>query len=182
MKRPMILLFTFLSMMFTSQLQAQSTKIGLKGGLNISRFSTEDEFEPDGRTGFHAGVFMALQSSNNENLFLQLELLFSQQGYDFFKFSYINLPILAKYYPVERFSIHGGIQLGILVDAEFDAQEFFTEVDLGIPFGMEYDITEQLSLGLRYVLGVTNINDDEDDFRINNRVFQAFVAFNFKTN
>lgn len=159
---------------------AQDWRFGIKGGINFSNINIDGRSDPDGKVGVHLGVFGNTPINADENLFVQPELLFSLQGPEDGNLTYINLPVVLKYYIVEQFSIHGGLQLGVLVAAEDDADENLTTVDLGVPLGAEFNVNEDFALGLRYVVGATDILDVEGaDINFYNRVFQLFASYRF---
>ena len=173
--------FTFLIIFLsTHRTIAQDWGFGIKGGINFSNINVDGGSDPDGKVGVHLGVFGNTPINVDENLFVQPELLFSLLGVEDLNLTYITLPVVIKYYIVEQFSIHGGLQLGVLVAGEDDADDFLTTIDLGVPLGAEFDVNENFGLGLRYVIGATDINDidgDEDDYY--NRVFQLFASYRF---
>lgn len=102
-----------------------------------------------------------------------------------------------KYYATEALYIEAGPQVGFLMSAkedwsasatfggetlsesgEDDVKDAFKSIDFGFNLGAGYNITENLSLGLRYNLGLSNIADS-DDVKIKNGVFQFAVAYKF---
>ena len=160
---------------------AQDWSFGIKGGINFARLNFDGGNDPDGKTGVHVGVLGSTAVNVDETLFVQPELLFSLQGREDVNLSYLILPVVLKYYLVDRFSIHGGLQPGLLIGAEDDSDEVLTTLDLGVPIGAEFDINETFGVGLRYVVGATNIYDPEgnSDLDIYNRVFQLFASYRF---
>ncbi len=121
----------------------------------------------------------------------QAELLFSWQGHapktDFdnkLKLLYLNVPITARYFLVEKVNLHIGPQLGFLLSAksEFqdqstDIKEFFKGIDLGIALGGGYDFElfdRDMNATLRYIHGITNISDGPE--KRFNRVIQISLG------
>ncbi len=182
MKKTSLLLasLTIVALSFSTQRSvAQDWRFGIKGGLNISNISS-DVVNFDSRAAVHLGIFGNTPINSDENLFVQPELLLSLQGAEEGNLTYVNLPVVLKYYIVEQFSIHGGLQLGLLVAAEDDDEEIITTIDLGVPLGAEFNINEDFGVGMRYVIGATDILDVEGaqaDFY--NRVFQLFASYRF---
>jgi hypothetical protein len=159
---------------------AQDWGFGIKGGINFANVNVDGGTDPDGKVGVHVGVFGNTPINADGNLYVQPELLFSLQGWEDANFTYINLPVVLKYYVADQFSIHGGLQLGVLIVAEDDRDEFAKTIDLGVPLGAEFDVNENFGLGLRYVIGATDINDTEgNDANVYNRVFQLFASYRF---
>ncbi len=195
---------------------AQDMSFGAKAGLNVSTL-TGDVEDTNSLIGAHAGVFAEFKISDKFSF--QPELLFSMQGakekisgteslggetYSFteetkLKLSYINIPLMAKYYVAEKFSLEAGPQIGFLMSAKGDYEysetfggETFSEsasedvkdgfkgIDFGLNFGAAYDFTDNLFAGVRYNLGLGDINDVEDfDGKINNSVFQVSIGYKF---
>jgi len=158
---------------------AQQTRFGIKGGLNMSTVVGGDVDNTKSLVGFHVGGFAEIHVV--EKFFIQPELLFSTQGTKFdgpfgedydTKLNYLNIPVLAKYYIVDKkFSVEAGPQLGILLSAKVDGEDikdFTRSVDLGFNIGAGYNFTDNLSIGLRYTLGLSPLSDkdidNEDDY------------------
>ena len=187
---------------------AQEVKFGVKGGLNLANFEGDtDGLDMKSRTGFHVGGFVAVKLS--DKFTLQPEVLYSVQGakadnfeYDLngtvyiadldYNLSYVNVPLMLKYYAAEKFNIEVGPQVGFLtaakvkatvngISAEEDAKEQFESLDFGVNVGAGYDFTENLSAGLRYNLGLSNIAKTEpgDDSKIRNAVFSVSLGYKF---
>jgi len=152
---------------------AQKTKFGVKGGLNLTTFSGGNYYDAKSLVGFQVGGFAEIKVI--ERLSIQPEVLFSTQGAkldggsfgDFnSKLNYINVPVLAKFYITKQFTAEAGPQLGFLVSAKQDghnAKDSFKSVDTGFNFGLGYNFTENVSVGLRYTVGLANIGDYKID-------------------
>lgn len=152
---------------------AQSTRFGVKGGLNISNFTGYQE-DVKSLAGFHIGGFAEIKVS--KKFAIQPEFLFSTQGttiegYDGnsnanVKVNYLNIPILAKYYITDTFSVEAGPQIGFLLSAKSrgeDVNDLFKSTDYGLNLGIGYDFTENFAVGLRYTIGLSDIADVPDD-------------------
>lgn len=152
---------------------AQSTRFGVKGGLNLSTVVGGDVENTKSLVGFHVGGFAEIKVV--EKFFIQPELLYSAQGTKFdgpfgedfdTKLNYLNIPVLAKYYIVEKFSVEAGPQLGILLSAKADGEDikdYSRSVDFGFNVGAGYNFTDNLSIGLRYTIGLSPISDNDID-------------------
>ena len=158
---------------------AQQTRFGIKGGLNLSTVVGGDVDHTKSLVGFHVGGFAEIHVV--EKFFIQPELLFSTQGTKYdgpfgedfdTKLNYLNIPVLAKYYIVDKkFSVEAGPQLGVLLSAKADGQDikdFTRSVDFGFNIGAGYSFTDNLSIGLRYTIGLSPLSDkdidNEDDY------------------
>ncbi|MET0945253.1 MAG: porin family protein [Flavobacterium sp.] len=189
---------------------AQEVKFGVKGGLNLSNFSGDTEgIDFKSRVGFNVGGFVEIKLS--DQLAIQPELLYSTQGAKVdnfgvelegnfytadvqFNLSYINIPVMFKYYIVEKFNIEAGPQIGFLTSAktkttvqgfsgsdEQDVKDSFESIDFGLNLGAGYDFTEHFSANARYNLGLANIAKTEpgDDSKLHNGVFSLSVGYKF---
>lgn len=151
---------------------AQETKFGVKGGLNLANWAGGDVEDTKSLVGFHVGGFAEIKVI--EKLAIQPELLFSTQGTtvdagafgDFdVKTNYLNIPVLAKYYIVDKFSVEAGPQLGVLLSAKFDGEDVkddFKTIDFGFNLGAGYHFTENISVNLRYTIGLSPLADNAD--------------------
>jgi hypothetical protein len=172
---------------------AQDVKFGVKGGLNVANFSGDIE-DSSALTGFHVGGFAEIKIS--EKFAIQPELLFSAQGADGdggnFSLSYINVPVMAKFYVADKFNLEAGPQIGFLTSAKvktqgmsIDAKELFNSTDFGMNFGAGYDFTENLSVGARYNVGISKLFSEEfenalgSDVTVHNSVFSVSLGYKF---
>lgn len=189
---------------------AQKAEFGVKGGLNASIFSGDTEgVDFKSRTGFNVGAFVAIKIS--DKITLQPELIYSSQGAEAknveavveavlyngdvkFNLSYLNIPVMFKYYVAEKFNLEVGPQIGFLTSAETsttldgfsqsfeqDAKDYFESVDFGFNLGAGYDFTKKFSAGIRYNLGVANVvkTASGDDSKTQNSVFSLSIGYKF---
>lgn len=175
---------------------AQETRFGIKGGLNISNVVGGDVDNTKSLVGFHVGGLAEIHVV--EKFFIQPELLFSAQGTKFdgplgadgdIKLNYLNIPVLAKYYIVDdKFSVEAGPQLGVLLSAKAegeDIKDFTRSVDFGFNIGAGYNFTDNLSVGLRYTIGLSPLSDEDidnaDDYydSAKNSNLAIFLAYKF---
>mgnify|MGYP003576305024 FL=1 len=153
---------------------AQQTRFGVKGGLNLSTVVGGDVDDTKTLVGFHVGGFAEINIV--EKFFIQPELLFSAQGTKVdggfggdvdFKLNYLNIPVLAKYYIVDnKFSVEAGPQLGVLLSAKAedeDIKDVTRSVDFGFNIGAGYNFTDNLAVGLRYTIGLSPLTDEDVD-------------------
>jgi hypothetical protein len=111
--------------------EAQSVKVGLKGGVNYSNVAgnLQDEEGYANKISFHGGISSQVKLIG-EVLSLQPELLYSQKGYNYLNeeavinglehenkakrnYSYIDLPVLLKV-KARGFFVEAGPQIGYL--------------------------------------------------------------------
>lgn len=174
------ILITAIAVFGFSFANAQETKFGVKAGMNLSNITGDNTDENDMKVGFHAGAFVNIGVSDKFSV--QPEILYSMQGAKdndgSLDLSYLNIPIMARYLIAEKFSLEAGPQIGILMSAksksdgggDVDVKDFLNTTDIGIGVGAAYDITENIGVGLRYTLGVSNINKEGDDSNNNSNI------------
>lgn len=187
---------------------AQKAEFGIKGGLNVANqnYSGDGAPSPSSIIGFQIGGFVEVKIA--EKISIQPELLYSTQGSKFnmvvnndgtdydtentFKLSYINIPVMFKYYATNKFSLEAGPQIGFLVDSKLktdvlgqsvtqDAKNLFESIDFGLNIGANYDFTKKISAGVRYNLGLTNVMKTEsgDNSEVKNSVFSLSLGYKF---
>ena len=187
--------------MSTTFISAQEfVYFGVKGGVNFSSFNGDgyDDFvSPEERTAYHLGLLAEIPVGDRFSI--QPEVLYSAQGYDIasredandieYQLDYINVPVLAKYYLFNQFSIEAGPQIGFLVHEEVDFNpsddggdlnlddDQFKTIDFGVGLGASYKFSNFFISG-RYNLGLTDIYDFEGA-DAKNSVIQAGVGIMF---
>ncbi|MFH6944504.1 porin family protein [Flavobacterium sp. FlaQc-50] len=166
MKKIVLTLVAILAFGFVN---AQKTRFGVKGGLNVSTFAGGNYWDAKSLVGFHVGGFAEIKII--ERLAIQPEVLFSTQGAKLESFgnsdidaklNYINVPVLAKFFITKQFTVEAGPQIGFLVSAKEesrDAKDFYKSVDLGFNFGAGYNFTDNVFVNLRYTVGLSNVGD-----------------------
>jgi opacity protein-like surface antigen len=208
MKKNILLAIAIFTVGFAN---AQKAEFGIKGGLNSSDFSGDTgRVDFKSRVGFNVGAFVAIKLS--EKITLQPEILYSTQGaknsnvtmiimIDILtnadvkvNLSYINFPVMIKYYVADKFNLEVGPQIGFLTSAESstyydvssqavdeDIKDSFESVDFGLNFGAGYDFTKNISAGIRYNLGLANISKTQsvDNSKIHNNVFSLSLGYKF---
>lgn len=155
-----------LLILFTGYLlQAQEIEYGLKGGLNIVSI-TDDDYPFRGRLGFMLG--MVMNTSINEKLDIQGELLYSDQGAapivdDPIRAEYVNIPISIHYQIYDVLYLHAGPQFGFKINdnLEFPLAELIgiNTFDFSVIAGLGVHFESGIVIEARYNLGITNIID-----------------------
>lgn len=186
-----VLFFYTLLLLHAQDHITKKSNAGIKGGYNLSAVSFGGEGETGQRHSFHIGLYG--ESFLNNDISVQPELLYSQQGYEIRsndgtytqKLNYINLPIMLKAYPSANFFLETGPQVGLAIThkEEFDSGLFDTSkeynpssFDWGINFGGGFKTDTGGSLGVRYHLGLGDIYNDGNP---KNRVWQFYLGFDF---
>ncbi len=151
---------------------------GIKAGVNYAGQSTTNkaaEYNTTNILGINAGGYV--------NYFLlrpfavQAELMVSGKGshwqdnYDNEKdiVTYIDLPILLRYQPLNFLNIHAGPQIGLMLNAKqkdmetgikININDYYQNFDYGFVFGAEANLPNNLNLTLRYIMGLFSATTD----------------------
>lgn len=111
-------------------------------------------------------------------------------------FNYLNLPIMGKLHFSEKFNLEFGPQIGFLMSAKTiakdnlgeelksDIKDSKSKIDLGLNLGVGYTFKNSIFLNIRYNLGLTDVNDFDDEFsefiEVNkNSVFSLSLGYFF---
>ncbi|CAN1516369.1 Outer membrane protein beta-barrel domain containing protein [Flavobacteriaceae bacterium] len=161
---------------------AQDTKYGVKGGLSMSSTSEEGA---SSLLAFHLGGFAEFKIS--DKFAVQPELLYSAQGAKFtggnLNLNYINIPVMAKYYVADAFSIEAGPQIGFLMSAKADGTDVkdgYNSTDFALNLGAGYNLNETMSLGLRYNMGLSNAVKDFEGVSTDSKNSSIQLSFGYK--
>lgn len=168
---------------------AQQTKFGVKAGLNIANFSGDVE-DNSSKVGLAFGGFVEIKVS--DKFAIQPEVLFSAQGAKSssedgkLNLSYLNIPIMAKFYVAEKFNLEAGPQLGFLVSAKTkydgnseDVKKYYNSTDFGLNLGAGYDVSKNIAIGVRYSAGLSNIVKDSGDDKVRNSNIAISLGYKF---
>ena len=112
--------------------------------------------------------------------------------------NYLNVPLMFRFKAAEKFYLEGGPQVGFLLSVKrtdkvtrvvgntttvteysSDNKDDVNTVDFGLNFGAGYDFTKNISVGLRYNLGLSNVAKDVVDYKVRNSVFSLAVGYTF---
>lgn len=180
------IILTAVALCALSFANAQEAKFGVKAGLNLSNWTGGDVDGTSIKAGFQAGGLVDIKVSDKFSV--QPEVLFSLQGVKVdggkYNTSYINVPVMAKYYVADGFSLEAGPQIGFLVSAKAkadgggssDVKDMFKSTDFGLNVGAGYDIAENVNLGARYNFGLSKIVDGVD---VKNSNIAIALAYKF---
>ena len=180
-----ILVLAVLTVLGFTNVNAQEIKFGAKGGLNFASISGDNTKGIDLVTAFNFGVLSEIPISDKFSF--QPELMYSGQGYSFknntIALSYLNIPLMGKYYLTKGLSLEAGPQIGFLLSAKnekTDVKDSFNTFDFGVNFGLGYKLDNGLNFGVRYNLGLTDINNlDNSSIENKNGVLQLSIGYFF---
>ena len=183
---PIVLFFLF--SYANSQIKSEG-HFGIKLGFNYADI-TNSGGSPI--VSYHLGIFLKYKISDKTGI--QPELLFSGQGVKVyngeFYFNYINVPLLFKYYATKKLNLEIGPQLCFLNSAEskafggnktVDVSNRINYNDYSLVFGGCYDVDKNISIDLRYNLGLTQVQYylTPNETPSKNSVFQFSLGYKF---
>jgi len=199
MKSKFFLVLILSAISFAGFSQAQFA-IGLKGGLNLSKFSIHESAAQnvDNRTGYHAGAFALVKIAA---FGIQPEVLFSKQGTNFTynstnykaNFDYIVVPVMFKFYLPLGLNLQAGPQFGFKSaddlkaavqgqSAQDVAANFRKTKDTSIALGAGWDLPFHLTIDARYVLGLSDMKFEPSPTQpvtFKNKVVMISVGYKF---
>ncbi len=166
---------------------SDEVRFGLKAGLNNCILSGDTDNKS--LVSFHAGAFVVIPVS--EKFSVQPELIYSLQGEKAKSIDaalhndYLNIPVMAKFYVADKFSVEAGPQVGFLLSAKvkyagqsYDVKSLYNTTDFSLCFGLGYDITDDLLINARYNAGLSTL-DKSGNQTIKNSVFQLSLGYKF---
>lgn len=162
---------------------------GVKAGLNLANqtfsgngYTTSPSFLPS----IHAGGYVTLMFT--EHFGLQPEVLYSAQGAksgdEKYKLGYVTVPVLVRYNVNSLISFHAGPQFGVLASAKHtygsndeDIKDQVKGSDLGVAMGMGIDLPMKLNFAVRFIKGLSDINDTSSTVKQKNYNLQLSVGY-----
>ncbi|MEN2402939.1 porin family protein [Flavobacterium sp. MC2016-06] len=183
-----IILAAVLFIATSATIQAQFLRLGVKAGVNFASQTGDAAlegvaFDKNGITSYHAGLVAELKLLDSFSI--QPELLYSTQGASYknatteFKneLGYLSIPVMAKFYLGESFSIEAGPQASFLLSEknDFDVKDAQT-FDFALNAGIGFKLTKNLFLQGRYSLGLTEASKNAD---VKNSTVQISAGFMF---
>ena len=159
--------------MLTAFSQKSHVNFGLKGGLNFTTFSSDDNANYDYKTGFNVGGLLHVHIT--ERFAFQPELFYSLEGAalnlpgttDKLKanLSYVRLPLLLQIMTGSGLRFALGPQLGILTSARqkngstsIDVKNSYKSTEAGLVGGVGFVFKNGLGIDARYNYGLSKIN------------------------
>lgn len=174
--------------------QAQSTDIGLKGGINLATWSNNGSGAAyANRLGFNGGLFAQVHVT--PQFAVQPEVVYSSQGTKYtisgqehdLKLNYVNIPVMLQAMVGRGFYAEAGPQIGFLtgtadkvgdVETGYFTTNDFKKNDVALGVGLGYSGASALGIGARYNFGLTNINNVGSN-KIKNNVLQVGLTYKF---
>jgi hypothetical protein len=145
---------------------------GAKAGISAASLSS---FEGSSRTSIHAGFFASLKL--NKQWQFQPEILYSGEGQQYttegnkrtISLGYINLPMMVRYFPAEKFYLEVGPQIGFLAHASSSGEDVgklnvkrsFNNNQFALVAGAGVRVNNRITFYGRYQLGLSDVTQGE---------------------
>lgn len=183
----------FIALLLLANATFAQFSLGIKGGANMTKIegrSFSDEF----LYGYHVGGFLTIPIGGR--LAIQPEVLFNQlqsrtgdefrdiyqpafNGNTNVKLNYLSIPVLLNYKLANIISLQAGPQFGRLINRDqsllVNGRQAFSEGDLSLLGGVQISLLK-LRLNGRYVVGLNNINDIDNQDSWRNQGFQISLG------
>jgi len=170
---------------------SQSIDLGVKAWVNFSSINL-DNVASSSITGFQAGVFAGIKFS--DKLGVQADVLYSKQGAELtvsnvlqqIDLSYVNVPIVLKYYVFQGLNIQVGPQFGFVINDNIKeilaGQVDAKSADVSGVVGLGYDLPLGLRVDARYNFGFSDVLDgivpgETNKGDSSNKVFSIAVGY-----
>jgi opacity protein-like surface antigen len=199
MKKLIAAIVIFSTAIFSTNAQSVAFKVGYTNSDVLVSPEPVNVFTP--KSTFHAGIAIK-DLKLSDNIGFQPELLYSMQGFKVagvgnIGMHYLSVPLLVTFPVAEGLELQVGPQISYLVNSRIGIlsdlfsvsyKGIFHDLDAGAVAGVEYKATNNISVGGRYYLGLTNVNKDfqltnttnlSDYFQMKNTGIQAYVSFSF---
>lgn len=200
MKKKITLILLFISAISFSQ----KINFSLKGGVNVSNtkfsvinngYTSDRDF--DNRISFYLGGGIEFPVKK-EKMHLQLELLYSRDGYTVvyssrqtFGLDLIKIPLSLKVSLFDKLHLLGGGYVGYVINVKFADNAFkalegdgYENFDYGIILGFEYQFNFGAFIEARYNYGIADISSvaypaSFIEHIYKNRIFQIGMGYRF---
>lgn len=178
--------------LLVSQVLMAQFHIGVKVGANINKVDGVS-FSNQFKYGYHVGGFAEI--GLGDKFFLQPEVLFNQysttldsnykniyedvftSGQTKVKLNYLSIPILLNYKLIGNvLSLQAGPQFSVLIDQNKNLLQnggkAFSDGDFALLGGLQVKLSS-IRISGRYVVGLNNINDIDNQDRWKSQAFQV---------
>lgn len=189
-------LSVLIACVFFTQAAMAQLNLGFKAGANITKVEGK-AFKDEFKYGYHIGGFAEI--GLGDKLSIQPEVLFNQyqtrvdtsfkniyqNALNFnetkdVKLNYLSIPLVLNYKLGNVLSLQAGPQYGILLDQDKtlleNGKEAFSKGDFSLLGGAQIKLSK-IRLTGRYFVGLSNINDIDEQNKWNNQGFQISAGF-----
>lgn len=185
-----VLLFS--SFFLLTQFVEAQIRYGAKAGVNISNITLVNGVSKS-RTGMNAGVLALIPLDNNDQFYIQPEILYSNEGeylggkngLDKYKnyLDFIKVPILAKAYLSEAENevfAELGPYFAFKISEKIDGLDNpnggqkFNSFDFGFSLGVGFSLNRQFEIGARYSFGIVDMVKNDWENKSNHNSVLSF--------
>lgn len=183
-----------LALFIANSSSAQGLRLALHAGANMGKIDGKS-FKDEYKLGYHLAVAPEIMFSSKWGI--QPEVMFSQTNTssstrfeDIYKISsdelkdvklnYLSIPLLLSFRPVSFLTFQAGPQFSILMNKQKkfleNGRDAFTDGDFSMLAGAQINILRLRVYG-RYGVGLTNINDIDNQDKWKSQTVQLGVGF-----
>lgn len=171
-------IFLTLLLVFSVYGFSQDVKYGVRGGLNISNLSF-DENAPmlnKHRNSIFIGFFGDIRFSKSVSLVPELQFSSEGANVEVWHLDYIQAPVFLKFRLSEKLRFGLGPQVGLKINKVDDGAKNFAYSGI---VGFEYKLSHMLFADVRYTNGFTNVFEDDLTISAKNSNIQLGVGYKF---
>jgi hypothetical protein len=173
---------------------AQGFHVGIKGGVNMYKMEGKS-FNEEFKHSYNAGLFTEINFSPKvgiqpEILWNQAQTRTSTRFKDMYNdgvgelkgvtLNYLSIPLLLNLSPSRFITFQAGPQFGVLINKDQNllqnGKNAFKSGDLSMLGGLQLNLGG-FKVGGRYTVGLTNINDIDNQDKWKNQGFQLYAGF-----
>ena len=196
-KTLIIIIFTILTI--TGVKSQEKIELGVKAGINLTNMTSGFLIDENYKTNFHIGLLAEIPFGGKFSL--QPEIVYSTYGTkakttaldagissavsDEYSLEYIQVPLLAKIYLFENFSIEIGPSFNFLVNSEeklgsYSYSDKAKSFEFGGALGISYKLKSSFFGSVRYTNGFTKVlKEDIFDENAKNYGFLIGIGYLF---
>jgi hypothetical protein len=159
---------------------SQGVGVGIKAGANFANLST-DTYSTSTVTSYHVGAYANFKFSDKWGV--TPEVLWSAQGAELdnakLETDFVIVPIMLRWRIIDLISLEAGPQFNFLSNAKLDGNDVKDDMEstsYSAAFGALVHLPLGFNGGLRYIMGMTDLSEDDDD-ELKDRTFQVYVGW-----
>jgi outer membrane immunogenic protein len=195
-------LFIFMATLIAiSSYSQENHLVGIKAGLNLSRFTSENNNQSNFKPGFNLGFY--LKAPVSRNIFFRPEVFYSSQGQKLnttlpgstiaakqsINANYLNVPLLLE--AGKKVTVQIGPQVSYLLTAnnvitiennttKEDIRSTMKDLDFSAVVGIGINPHPSFNAGMRMNYGFTNVSSQTQFAdKKRNHVFHLYVGYTF---
>lgn len=189
------ILFLFSFTVLTCAAASAQSSFGIRGGANFFNFGGEDVSDNNytNRVGFHVGAYASLLGEGpitvEPGIYYSVKGTQNDDGVNSRAvLDYVDVPLLVRFKIGEGFNLFAGPQVSFLANSKFEGDfggstvsfdtDTVKDTDVGLVFGLGYNLPQGFNVQGSYDYGVTPIFKDSDA-DVYNRGFKLSLGYTF---